>query len=88
MAKRRRRNPSKRSRLTPGEEGELAARKEGISAYAEQVAEGLLDGQPIISWIFEGQQWELSWAQIRKGLRLAVNKVVTHAMHKSKRRKR
>lgn len=85
MAKRRRRNPSKRRRLTPGEEGELGARKEGITAYANQAAKGLIDGQSLVSWIFEGRQWEMSWAQIRKGLRKAVNQAITHAMHKSRR---
>lgn len=88
MAKRRRRNPSKRSRLTPGEEGELGARKEGITAFANQAAEGLIDGQPLMTWIWEGQQWEMSWSQIRKGLRRAMNQAITYAMHKSRRSRR
>ena len=78
---RRRRNP-KHDRLTPGEQGELAARKEGIGYFTQQMTEELIDNRGLFNAIIEGRQSEMSWVQIRKSLRKVVNNIITYAKHK------
>ncbi len=80
----RRRNPSRRSRLTPAEEGELGARKDAITNFVKFARNSILHGEPIAAIVFEGRQWEMSWASIRKGLRSAMNEVVVLLQRKMK----
>lgn len=81
----RRRNPSKRSRLTQEDIKSLGVRRESISAFVEEATHGLASGESIIEWIEQGQKWEMSWAQIRKGLRIASNRVIMNMIRKSRR---
>lgn len=80
----RRRNPSRRSRLDPGTEGELGARQESIQYYAKDSATQLLKGEPMLSVILEGRQMEMSWVQIRKALHKTVNILIKQVKSKAR----
>jgi hypothetical protein len=88
MAAKRRRNPAKRSRLTPGEEGGLSARKHYIASFAKLAADGLMDGQSLTTWVEHGRHAEMSLVQIRKGLRQAVNLVLAQIVNVQRRYRR
>jgi hypothetical protein len=75
-----RRNPSKRSRLTPGEHGELASKKESLGHLREWALEELAD--PIVGFCFDSRQNEQSWSNIRKAVKFAVARLMKQAAKK------
>lgn len=81
---RRRRNPSKRSQLDPATEGELGARHDNIKYLTNEIVSALISSHVLLDQILEARQSELSWVQIRKATKKAINIVLKHAQKKAR----
>lgn len=79
---RRSKNPKLRDRMSPHTASELGERKHAIRQFAVDAAKD----KAISQLVFEGFQWEMSPAQIRKALHKAVNIAVKKITAKMRRK--